>query len=61
MIIAALIALNAIVGYQFVSNLIEAIKVEDFEEEKKKKMNAGIHFVLWTWSVIFMMMLFIGG
>lgn len=61
MIILVLVVLNALVGHLFIQNLIEAIKINDKEEGEKKKINASINFVLWTFSIIFIITLFIGG
>lgn len=61
MILLVLVVLNALVGHLFIQNLIEAIKINNRDEDKKTKVNASINFVLWTFSSIFIITLFIGG
>lgn len=61
MIILLLVAFNAFVGHLFIQNLIEAIKINQKDEEHRKKINASINFILWTFSAIFTITLFIGG
>lgn len=61
MIILLLVAFNAFVGHLFIQNLIEAIKSNEKGEEHRKKITASINFILWTFSAIFTITLFIGG
>ncbi|WP_064093318.1 hypothetical protein [Rossellomorea aquimaris] len=61
MIVLLLIVFNGFIGFLFIQYLIDAIKSDDKEEFKTKKLNASINFVLWSFTTIFLIVLGISG